>query len=172
MSRVSSMELEGISNACRINVMMNRPVTSTPASEARNSTVVSWGFSSTVCSSSFLLTKTAFSFFGTVAIRFRGFHFASGRAKHPNSHTFLTHQPKSTFPARDLEHVSHRVSEMKKSITHGWRSGKIVAHITRRPINQKWASNDVFSRHESPIAAVLAVIAVITQHEILSLGDN
>jgi hypothetical protein len=42
------MELEGISNACTMKVMMKRPVTSTAASEARNSTVVSRGFSGSV----------------------------------------------------------------------------------------------------------------------------
>jgi len=46
MSRVFSIELEGISNAWTTNVMMNRPVTSTDAKDARNSTVVSRGFSS------------------------------------------------------------------------------------------------------------------------------
>jgi hypothetical protein len=46
ISSVSSIELEGISNACTTNVMMNNPVTSTAASEERNSTAVSLGFSS------------------------------------------------------------------------------------------------------------------------------
>jgi hypothetical protein len=73
MSSVSSIELEGISNACSTNVMMNSPVTSTPAREARNSTVVSRGFSSTRFPLSILLTMTSFSFFGTFRIRFRGF---------------------------------------------------------------------------------------------------
>src|SRR3954453_15866038 len=45
MSSVSSIEDEGISNACTMNVMMNRPVTSTDAMEAMNSAVVSLGFS-------------------------------------------------------------------------------------------------------------------------------
>jgi hypothetical protein len=44
---VFSIELEGISNACTTKVMMNNPVTSTAASDDRNSTVVSRGFSST-----------------------------------------------------------------------------------------------------------------------------
>ena len=39
-----SIELEGISKACSVKVMMNRPVTSTMAMEAMNSGVVSFGF--------------------------------------------------------------------------------------------------------------------------------
>src|SRR3954468_21135744 len=44
MSSVSSIEEEGISNACTMKVMMNRPVTRTDAIEAMNSAVVSLGF--------------------------------------------------------------------------------------------------------------------------------
>jgi hypothetical protein len=50
------MELEGISNACRMNVIMNNPVTSTPAKEAKNSTVVSRGLASRAVSFSFVIT--------------------------------------------------------------------------------------------------------------------
>ena len=39
ISSVFSIELDGISNACTTKVMMNSPVTSTAASEERNSTV-------------------------------------------------------------------------------------------------------------------------------------
>ena len=46
MSSVFSMELEGISKAWRLKVMMNRPVTRTTAMEARNSMGVSFFFSS------------------------------------------------------------------------------------------------------------------------------
>jgi len=47
-----------------MNVMMKSPVTSTPAREARNSTVVSRGFSS-------LGVSFCFSVLGTFDIRFR-----------------------------------------------------------------------------------------------------
>src|SRR5574341_1281772 len=60
MSSVFSMELEGISKAWRLKVMMNRPVTSTTAMEARNSMGVSLFFSS--CPSGF----SVFSFLLTV----------------------------------------------------------------------------------------------------------
>src|SRR5215831_16620035 len=53
MSRVSSIELEGISKACRLKVMMNSPVTRTTAIEAMNSSVVSF-FSSCADSGVFL----------------------------------------------------------------------------------------------------------------------
>ena len=45
ISRVFSIELDGMVNACRAKVMMNSPVTRTMAIEAINSEVVSFGFS-------------------------------------------------------------------------------------------------------------------------------
>src|ERR1035438_2596023 len=109
------MELEGISKACRINVMMNKPVTRTPAREARNSTVVSLGFSS---------STTIFSFLDTFGIRFRRI---SSRT------SSLAHQPESPFPASYLEQMRDRVGKVIKSITHTWRAGKIVGQSARRP---------------------------------------
>src|SRR2546423_11837478 len=60
ISRVFSMELEGISNACRLKVMMNRPVTSTAAMEAINSMVVSRGFSFFTAFLSLFLAKSVY----------------------------------------------------------------------------------------------------------------
>src|ERR1039457_6454187 len=59
ISSVFSIELDGISNACTTNVMMNNPVPNTAASDERNSTVDSLGFSSATLSS----TTTDTSFF-------------------------------------------------------------------------------------------------------------
>src|SRR6202521_2243708 len=153
------MELEGISKACNTNVMINRPVTSTAASDARNSTVVSPGFSS----AGFLLSTISFSLFGKFGIHVEELFISA-----PSS----AHQPESTFPARYLEQMSYRVGKVIKSITHGWRSGKIVVQIARRPVNQKRTPNDIFARHESPVPAVLAVIAIVTQNKIVILGNN
>ena len=44
ISKVFSIELDGITKACNVKVMMNSPVTSTTAMEAMNSEVVSLGF--------------------------------------------------------------------------------------------------------------------------------
>src|ERR1700675_2648824 len=55
-SRVFSIELEGIANACTMKVMMKRPVASTPAREARNSTLLSFGLASFLASP-FLLRR-------------------------------------------------------------------------------------------------------------------
>src|ERR1700676_2313132 len=159
MSKVSSMELDGISNACNTNVMINRPVTSTAASDARNSTVVSRGFSS----AGFLLSTISFSLFGKFGIHVEELFISA-----PSS----AHQPESTFPARYLEQMSYRVGKVIKSITHGWRSGQIIVQIARRPVNQKRAPNDIFAGHESPVPAVLAVIAIVTQNKIVVLGNN
>src|SRR5882724_6177718 len=121
------MELEGISNACKTNVMMNRPVTSTPASEARNSTVVSLGFS---------FTTSSVSFFATFAIRFKDLLLIVSSS---------THQPERASPSRSLVHMGDRIRKMKKSITHGWGSGKIVARIGRRPVDQERPADDIFA---------------------------
>src|SRR5437868_5534170 len=165
MRRVFSIELEGISNACSTNVMMNKPVTSTPAREARNSTVVSRGFSST----SFSLSRTSsFSFFGTFGTHFRGFCSPRTLIRAPVS----AHQPEGSFPARYLQQMSYRVGEVIKSITHARRSGEIVVQTARRPVNQKRTSNDIFARHESPVPAILAVIAIVTQNKIVALGND
>src|SRR5260370_42306238 len=82
------------------------------------------------------------------------------------------YQPEGAFPARYLQQMSYHVGEVIKSITHGGRSGKVVVQIARRPVNQKWAPNDIFARHESPVSAVLAVIAIVTQNKIVALGNN
>src|ERR1700688_4375542 len=68
--------------------------------------------------------------------------------------------------------MSYRVGEVIKSITYAWRSGEIVVQIARRPVNQKRAPNDIFAQHESPVPAVLAVIAIVTQNKIVALGNN
>src|SRR6266481_4395497 len=68
--------------------------------------------------------------------------------------------------------MSYREGKVIKSITYGWRAGKIVVQIARRPVNQKWASDDILARHESPVPAVLAVIAIVAQYKIVALGDN
>src|SRR5882762_5874279 len=99
---------------------------------------------------------TSCSFFGTFGIRLKS----------------SAHQPEGAFPARDLKHMSYRVGKVIKSITHGWRSGKIVVQTTRRPVNQKRASNDIFAWHESPITAVLAVVTIVTKNKIVALGNN
>ena len=67
MSRVFSIELDGISNACMTKVMMKSPVTSTADSEERNSTVVSFGFSPAPFFASFFsdFVASLSSFFAT-----------------------------------------------------------------------------------------------------------
>jgi hypothetical protein len=62
--------------------MMKRPVTRTPASEARNSTVVSRGFSSTGVSS----TTTAVSFFGTGPFLSKNFLATAKRGAFADTH--------------------------------------------------------------------------------------
>src|SRR6202044_1752017 len=95
-----SMELDGISNACTMNVIMNRPVTSTAASEARNSTVVSRGFSA--CVSSFVAT--------------RFFPIKVGR------YSPLVDYSKCPVPASKLKQMADCVGEVIKFITRRGRN--------------------------------------------------
>ena len=57
MSRVFSIELDGMVKACSAKVIMNSPVTSTMAIEAINSEVVSFGFSGFCGFSGFLRSQ-------------------------------------------------------------------------------------------------------------------
>src|SRR5262249_22267302 len=145
---VSSIELEGISKACRTNVMMNRPVTSTAASEARNSTVVSRGFS------------------GCAVLSFlANFRF-------PRMFCQLTYQPECPIPASHLQEMRNRVSEMVEFITQRRRRRQITVGRTNGPVNEQRPADNVFPRDKSPIPAVGAVVPVVSHHEVVSLGHN
>src|ERR1022692_2799360 len=148
ISSVFSIELEGISKACTMNVIMNRPVTSTAARDARNSTVVSRGFST--CVFSFLATR---------------FCPVSGRCPP------LVDYSKCAVPACQLEQMADCVGEMIKSITRGGRSWHFVLDTAHRPIDQQGTPNDVFPGNEAPVAAIEALIAIITEHEIMPFGN-
>src|SRR5271167_4933932 len=124
ISRVFSMELEGISKACTMKVMMNRPVTSTAAREARNSTVVSRGFSA--CVFFFMATK---------------FCPVNGRC------TPLVDYSKCPIPARYLKQMADRVGEVIKFITRRGRNRQIILHAPHRPIDQQRTSDNVFPWH-------------------------
>src|SRR5579864_1138472 len=151
MSSVFSIELEGISNACTTKVMMNKPVTSTAASEARNSTVVSFGFSSFgVSESGFSLppfTSTLLSLFATITF--------------PYFLKISVYQPQRAIPARDLEEVRHGIRHMLQPAGR-----RIRVNGLHRPVNQQRPPDDIFARHEAPVTAVLAVIPVVPHHEI------
>src|SRR5439155_12834952 len=104
---------------------MNRPVTNTPASEARNSTVVSRGFSS--CCSLFANGSSSFGDSG------------------------LLNKPKRSVPARDLHQVAHGIDEPGKFITWDRIRSFLPAH---GPVNHQRPAYDVFLRHKAPIPAV------------------
>src|SRR5258707_2244638 len=106
ISRVFSIELEGISNACTTKVMMNNPVNSTAASDARNSTVVSRGFSST--SSFTWLSLTWLSFFATLSNpSLFSIYLAAQRVQ-----STLIHHAQSAVPTRDLKNVRDRIGKV------------------------------------------------------------
>src|SRR5436305_3165730 len=127
MSSVFSIELEGISKACTTNVMMNRPVTSTAASEARNSTVVSRGFSSTFGPGFF---SDFFSFVGNGSL----------------SKTFsvLSNHSECSIPSGHLEQMSRCLGEMKKFSTRRRGFRHLMIGFSHRPVDQQRAANHIF----------------------------
>src|SRR5581483_7708674 len=139
------------SNAWTTKVMMKRPVTSTAASDARNSTVVSFGFSSAAffsAMSSFLAT------------------FALSTVLNPRA-TYSVYQPQRPVPAGVLKQMGEGIGEPVSP--SAWR---FIVQRLHRPVDQQRPADDVFPRHESPIAAVLAVIAVVTHHKIAALRND
>src|SRR5947209_3543720 len=161
MSRVFSIELDGISNACTTKVMMNKPVTNTAARDARNSTVVSFGFSSTA----FLSTTSLF--FATIV-----FSILSNACKNlcssvPTSRPQLVYQPQRAAPARVLKQMCQRICE-----SVSLAAARVFIGTLHRPVDQQRASDDVFPRYEAPIPAVLAVVAIVTHHKIMSLRND
>src|SRR6185437_10461373 len=151
ISRVLTIDDDGISNACRTKVMIKSPVTSTPASDARNSTVVSRGFS---C----FCVSLSLSFFAN----------SSSSVRHASN---LLHQPQGTVPARDLRNVSHCIQEPVKFITGG-----CVAHLRvrcpHRPVNQQRPSHNILLRYETPVPAVITVVPVVAHHKVVALRHN
>src|ERR1700687_3111249 len=132
MSSVFSMELDGISKACSTKVMMNRPVTSTAANEARNSTVVSRGFSSLTLSFSFLANLYPV----------------------PLNYCVLTvHHSKRAVPARHLKQMGRGVGEVDEFITRRRCHRHILVRVPHRPVNQQRPSDYIFLGHEAPVTA-------------------
>src|SRR5271166_3659877 len=207
ISSVFSIELEGISNACTTKVMMNSPVTSTAARDARNSTVVSFGFSSaTTLSSTFSFLATFISFGSSsatvpssagvppavgrlsrppatvnhpwkgtasavqVRIRARLQPCRKATKKNGASAPASVYQPQRPVPARDLKQVRDPIRNVIQPALQ--RPHPMVIPIPHRPINHQRPPNNIFPRHKSPIAAVLAVVAIVAHHKIMSLGHN
>src|SRR6202158_5047224 len=83
---------------------------------------------------------------------------------------YSVYQSQRAVPARDLKDVSNRVREVIEPALN--RRRRIFVPVPYRPVNDQRLADNIFPRHESPIAAVLAVIAVIAQNEIMPLRNN
>src|SRR5579859_2260271 len=129
-----------------MNVIMKRPVTRTPASEARNSTVVSRGFSSSSLSLSFFFTRL------------------------PRRRNLL-HKSESPVPAGDLQDVTQRIQEPVKFIT-GSKLRTERIRIANRPVDQQRSPDDILARDKPPITAVQTVVAVVAHNKVITLGDD
>src|SRR6202041_1255815 len=159
ISRVFSIELEGISNACTTKGMMNNPVTRPAASDDRNSTLLSRGFSSR--------SLFAFlSFFATVI--------------NPSQPAFeailsaetLIHQPQRPVPPRDLEEMRGCVNKVRQFASYGTWCSDLAISFLYRPVNQQRPPNNIGLRHKPPIAAAVTIVPILPHHKIMSLGNN
>src|ERR1035441_4404939 len=114
---------------------------------------------------------TSFSFLGTSLSISENF-FSAFFSGFISTHAFSTHPPEGPSPARRLKHMGYRVGKVIKSITRGRRSGEVIARILRRPVNQERPANHIFTRHKSPVAAVLTVIAIVAEHKVVTFRDD
>ena len=85
--------------------------------------------------------------------------------------TILINQAQSPIPARGLEDVCYRVSEVVQFITH--RSGRRgIGGIFHRPVDQQRPSDDICLRYEAPVAAIVTVVPIVSHYKIMSLGND
>src|SRR5438270_4739780 len=117
MSSVFSIELDGISNACKLNVMIKSPTTSTDAIEAMNSSVDSFflsRFRDLPERSSRSRVPEARRFSGVVCLvaksgPWKGLRIGLGRSR-------SAHNVHGPMPARNLQHVIKHVGQLGKFI--------------------------------------------------------
>src|SRR5262249_40212113 len=123
-----------MAKVCPTKVMINSTITSVTASEAMNSTDVSRDFSSFV---------SLFSGIGTCL---------------PG--LILLDQPERAIPAGDLRNVGDSICKMEKPVANRRRRRHVV-QFAQRPIYDERPPNHVFLRHEPPVPAVRAVVAIV-----------
>src|SRR5258706_726228 len=145
MSSVSAMELDGISKACRLKVMMIRPITRTTDMEEMNSMTVSFCFA-VLFLSSFLANDAS----------------RPGLPVHRRRR--LAHHAQHPVPAGMK--VGHRIRETGQCITARRNDADAGSSVRARPVDEQRTSHDVGARHESPVARVLTVVAVVPQPEV------
>src|SRR5579883_3128150 len=142
------MELEGISNACRLNVMIKRPTISTAAMEAVNSSLVSFFFGS--CSRSF----SGFAFFALKVFTLINPLVLECRVS--------MNDAQGALPAHRSSQIFQVGDQTRQFITDTrlLRFGDRMRNSMRK-IDDQRAANDIFAGDKSPIAAVRAVVAVV-----------
>ena len=81
------------------------------------------------------------------------------------------HQVESPAPARLVEEVHQHSTELLCAIAH---AGAVLVFFrgNERPINEERPADDVFTRHESPEAAVEAVQSVVAHGEVVGGGND
>src|SRR5206468_8776594 len=81
------------------------------------------------------------------------------------------HQPQCSIPSRDLRNMSHRIEEPVKFIT-GSCVPNLRLRCPHRPVNHQRTPHNILLRYKSPVAAVIAIVAIVAHHEVVALGHN
>src|SRR5271165_1886407 len=173
ISRVFSMELDGISKACSAKVMMNRPVTITMAMEAINSGVVSLclvGFSGSAALAGFR-DSAVFSAFCAVFAKF----LVVAKGVLPRLSAYppgkLLHGPQNPPPTQTLDQGGHIVRQTRKSIRRQF-TGDVWSSTVHREVNQQRPADNVLGGNKTPVARVVTVVAVVAENKKRVFGDN
>src|ERR1700685_1077339 len=84
----------------------------------------------------------------------------------------LVHYSKCPIPASELKQMADRVGEVIKFITRRGTKWHVVLRTPHRPVNQQRPPDNVVPRNEAPVAAVQALVPIVSEHEILLLRNN
>src|SRR5216684_4123828 len=83
---------------------------------------------------------------------------------------FLVYQPQGAVPPCDLKQMCQPIGEVIKPAAE--RRSRVPIPCFYRPVDHQRPPDNVFPRDESPEPAVLAVVAVVAHHKIVSLWDD
>src|SRR6266403_3685479 len=84
----------------------------------------------------------------------------------------LMHRMEHPAPSRPRGQVHQRLENTGQTRPEGAVPGVVAALCVHGPINQERTPHNGVAVHESPVAAVLAVIAIVAHGEILSRRND
>src|SRR5215467_4887206 len=159
MSRVFSMELEGISNCWMTKPRMKSPPTKTAASPAMVSGRVS--FSLCVFSSFFFVSVS--TLVGKVLFLKTSSGF--GLCIHDQA---SAHQVKHTAPAGMIKEMDYHMQH-KAGAFHPGGMLPLIGRRYKRPIDKHGPSYNVLAGDKPPVATIQAVFSIIAHPEVVAL---